>query len=77
MELSPRLQLSSKVCLGIVVGSLLGNVLKSLLAFVAVLVFTWTTWNAVPQVKFDNIKLPLPHIDWPVINPAKPAQALN
>jgi len=77
MELAPRLQLSSKVCLGIVVGSLLGNVLKSLLAFVAVLVFTWTTWNTVPQVKFDNIKLPLPHIDWPVINPAKPAQALT
>ncbi len=77
MELVPRLQLSSKVSLGIVVGSLLGNIFKSILAFVAVLVFVWTTWNTVPEVKFDNIKLPLPHIDWPVLNSPKPAQSLN
>lgn len=68
LELLPRLQYSAKVCVGVVVGSLVGNIFKALLALTAVIVFVWTTWNTVPDLKFSNIDLPLPHIEWPVIN---------
>jgi len=68
MELVPRLGLSAKVCVGIVVGSLVGNIFKALLALTAVIVFVWTTWHTVPDLKANNIELPLPHIEWPVLN---------
>jgi hypothetical protein len=32
---------------GVVVGSLIGNLIEGLLAFVAVVIFVWSTW---PQV---------------------------
>jgi hypothetical protein len=47
MELGPRTQLAFKAGIGIVVGSLIGNLIEGLLALVAVVIFVVSTW---PQV---------------------------
>lgn len=44
LPFSERLQLSGKVSLAVVVSSLIGTVLEGLLAFIAIVVFLWTTW---------------------------------
>jgi uncharacterized protein len=41
-----RLKMSGKVCLGIGLGSLIGNLVELVLAIVAVGIFLWTTWPA-------------------------------
>lgn len=47
LELGPRTKLAFKAGIGIVVGSLIGNLIEGLLALVAVVIFVVTTW---PQV---------------------------
>ncbi|MGQ4646156.1 DUF456 family protein [Lyngbya aestuarii] len=44
LELEPRIRLASKASLGIVVGSVIGNLIEGMLAFAAVVVFVFTTW---------------------------------
>ena len=44
LELEPRFKLSLKAGVGIVVGSLIGNVIQGLLAIATVVVFLFTTW---------------------------------
>src|SRR5919202_621319 len=44
LELAPRTQLAFKACIGIVLGSLIGNLIEGLLALVAVVIFVWNTW---------------------------------
>jgi uncharacterized protein len=44
LALTPRLQQSLKVCIGIVVGSVVGHIAKAILALGAVIVFVVTTW---------------------------------
>lgn len=44
LELAPRVQLAFKASLGIIVGSLIGNLIEGLLAIAAVVVFVVTTW---------------------------------
>jgi uncharacterized protein len=41
-----RLKMSGKVCLGIGLGSLIGNLVELVLAIVAVGIFIWNTWPA-------------------------------
>lgn len=64
LELVPRLQVSGKVCLGIVVGSVLGNLIKALLALTAVIVFVFTTWSSLPDVQSVSL-------DWSFLEQAK------
>ncbi len=45
----PRLQQSGKVCIGIVVGTLFGNIAKSLLALGAVILFVYSTLPYLPK----------------------------
>ncbi len=63
----PRLQMAAKVCLGIVVGSVVGNIVKAVLALAAVIVFLWTTLDTVPQFDPSSFHIPRPDIDWPVL----------
>ena len=44
LELEPRFKLSLKAGVGIVVGSLIGNVIQGLLAIATIVVFLFTTW---------------------------------
>lgn len=66
LSLIPRLQYSAKVCVGIIVGSVVGNIMKAILALAAVIVFIWTTLDTVPQFDPSSIHFPRPNIDWPV-----------
>jgi hypothetical protein len=50
LELTPRLQQSLKVCVGIVVGTVIGHVAKAMLATAAVIVFIVTTWPNLSSV---------------------------
>lgn len=45
LKLAPRLTLSGKVSLAVVVSSLIGKLLEGLLALATVIVFIWTTWH--------------------------------
>ncbi|MEM8603244.1 MAG: DUF456 family protein [Cyanobacteria bacterium P01_H01_bin.121] len=49
VEFSERLQVSAKAALGILVGTVVGNILQALLAFATVIVFIVTTW---PPIAF-------------------------
>ncbi|MBW4649955.1 MAG: DUF456 family protein [Kastovskya adunca ATA6-11-RM4] len=44
LELEPRVKLATKASIGIVVGSLIGNLIQGVLAIAAVVVFIFTTW---------------------------------
>src|SRR5919202_2143182 len=44
LELGPRANLAFKACVGIVLGSLIGNLIEGLLAFSAVVIFVVSTW---------------------------------
>lgn len=44
LDLGNRIKTAFKVCLGVVVGSLIGNFIQALLALIAVIVFVVTTW---------------------------------
>jgi uncharacterized protein YqgC (DUF456 family) len=68
MELIPRIQLSAKVCVGIVMGSVLGNIIKALLALAAVIVFVVTTWHTVPDLDTTSLNFPIPKLGWPRVN---------
>jgi len=50
LELTPRLQQSLKVCVAIVVGTVIGHVAKAMLATAAVIVFIVTTWPNLSSV---------------------------
>ncbi|MBD2101468.1 DUF456 domain-containing protein [Leptolyngbya sp. FACHB-261] len=47
LELGPRFKLAAQVSIGIVVGSLIGNLVEGLLAILAVAAFVATTWSQV------------------------------
>jgi uncharacterized protein YqgC (DUF456 family) len=68
MEFIPRMNLAGKVCLGIVVGSVLGNVVKAILALAAVVVFVVTTWHTVPDFDPSSLRIPIPDLNWPVVD---------
>lgn len=48
LAIAPRLKLSSKVSIAVVVSSLVGTVVEGLLALTAIAVFVLTTWSTVP-----------------------------
>lgn len=47
LEVAERVKLSFKASVGIVVGSLIGNLIEGFLAIIAVAVFIWSTWPPV------------------------------
>jgi hypothetical protein len=44
LELGLRIKQSFKAGVGVVVGSLIGNLIEGILALVAVVIFVWSTW---------------------------------
>lgn len=71
LALIPRLQTSAKVCLGIVVGSVVGNIIKALLALTAVIVFVLTTWSTLPDFQTLSINWNFPELDWSIVEQSK------
>ncbi|TVQ48461.1 MAG: DUF456 family protein [Gloeocapsa sp. DLM2.Bin57] len=63
LALIPRLQTSAKVCLGIVVGSVVGNIIKALLALTAVIVFVLTTWSTLPDFQTVSLNFNFPEFE--------------
>lgn len=47
LELAPRANIAFKAGIGIVLGSLVGNLIEGLLALLAVIIFVTTTWQTV------------------------------
>jgi hypothetical protein len=54
---------------GIVVGSVVGNIIKSLLALAAVIVFVLTTWSTLSDLQ--TVAFNFPDIDWSFIDQGK------
>lgn len=50
LELAPRSEQALKAGVGVVLGSLIGNLIEGLLALVAVGIFIWSTWSQVMGV---------------------------
>ena len=50
LKFAPRVKVAFKAGIGIVVGSLVGNLIQGLLAIAAIVVFLFTTWPPVPGV---------------------------
>jgi uncharacterized protein len=50
LELAPRTNIAFKAGIGIVLGSLVGNLIEGLLALLAVIIFVATTWQTVMGV---------------------------
>ena len=44
LELTSRTKVAFKAGIGVVVGSLIGNLIEGILALVAVVIFVWSTW---------------------------------
>jgi hypothetical protein len=44
LELGSRTKVAFKAGIGVVVGSLIGNLIEGILALVAVVIFVWSTW---------------------------------
>ena len=50
LKLGPRVQVAFKAGIGIIVGSLVGNLIEGFLAIAAVVVFLFTTWPPIPSI---------------------------
>ncbi len=50
LEPAPRTKQAFNAGIGVVLGSLIGNLIEGLLAFVAVAIFVWSTWSQVMGV---------------------------
>ena len=55
LAIAPRLKLSSKVSIAVVVSSLVGTLVEGLLALTAITVFLLTTWPTVPWPSWSMI----------------------
>ncbi|MFP4009423.1 MAG: DUF456 family protein [Spirulinaceae cyanobacterium] len=47
LPLGDRVRQSAKASWGIIIGSVIGNVVEFVLAIAAVIIFVWTTWPLV------------------------------
>lgn len=63
LDLLPRLKTSAKVCLGILVGTLVGNIVQALLALMAVIIFIWTTWSTLPDLNTVSVDFHVPKLE--------------